>query len=48
MEIVIIEHNLALALADRVLALEQGAVFHERPARRLLTDLDYRKTILWL
>ena len=36
------------ALADRVFALERGAVFHEGPARRLLEDLDYRKQILWL
>ncbi|KPK06274.1 MAG: ABC transporter [Betaproteobacteria bacterium SG8_39] len=48
--IVIVEHNLdlVLALADRVFALERGAVFHEGPAQRLLTDLDYRKQILWL
>ncbi|HLB16163.1 MAG TPA: branched-chain amino acid ABC transporter ATP-binding protein/permease [Burkholderiales bacterium] len=48
--IVIVEHNLdlVLALADRVFALERGAVFHEGPAGPLLTDLDYRKRILWL
>jgi ABC-type branched-subunit amino acid transport system ATPase component/ABC-type branched-subunit amino acid transport system permease subunit len=48
--IVIVEHNLdlVLALADRVFALERGAVFHEGPAEPLLTDLDYRKQILWL
>jgi len=48
--IVIVEHNLdlVLALADRVYALERGAVFHEGPAEPLLTDLDYRKKILWL
>lgn len=48
--IVIVEHNLdlVLALADRVFALERGAVFHEGPASPLLTDLDYRKKILWL
>ena len=48
--IVIVEHNLdlVLALADRVYALERGAVFHEGPAAPLLTDLDYRKKILWL
>jgi ABC-type branched-subunit amino acid transport system ATPase component len=47
---VIVEHNLdlVLALADRVFALERGAVFHEGPARPLLTDLEYRKKILWL
>jgi ABC-type branched-subunit amino acid transport system ATPase component len=48
--IVIVEHNLdlVLALADRVFALERGAVFHEGAAEPLLTDLDYRKRILWL
>jgi len=48
--IVIVEHNLdlVLALADRVFALERGAVFHQGPAAPLLTDLDYRKQILWL
>ncbi len=48
--ILIVEHNLdlVLALADRVFALEHGAVFHEGPAQPLLTDLDYRKKILWL
>jgi ABC-type branched-subunit amino acid transport system ATPase component/ABC-type branched-subunit amino acid transport system permease subunit len=48
--IVIVEHNLdlVLALADRVFALERGAVFHEGPAAPLLTDLNYRKKILWL
>jgi ABC-type branched-subunit amino acid transport system ATPase component len=48
--IVIVEHNLdlVLALADRVFALERGAVFHEGPAQPLLTDIDYRKKILWL
>jgi ABC-type branched-subunit amino acid transport system ATPase component/ABC-type branched-subunit amino acid transport system permease subunit len=48
--IVIVEHNLdlVLALADRVFALERGAVFHQGPAEPLLHDLDYRKRILWL
>jgi branched-chain amino acid transport system ATP-binding protein len=48
--IVIVEHNLdlVLALADRVFALERGSVFHTGPAEPLLTDLDYRKKILWL
>jgi ABC-type branched-subunit amino acid transport system ATPase component/ABC-type branched-subunit amino acid transport system permease subunit len=48
--ILIVEHNLdlVLALADRVFALERGAVFHQGPAERLLTDLEYRKQILWL
>jgi len=48
--ILIVEHNLdvVLALADRVFALERGAVFHEGPAAPLLTALVYRKKILWL
>ena len=48
--VIIVEHNLdlVLALADRVYAMEQGAVFHEGPASDLLHDLDYRKKILWL
>ncbi len=48
--IVIVEHNLdlVLTLADRVFALERGAVFHQGPAAPLLTDLEYRKKILWL
>ncbi len=50
LSIVIVEHNLdlVLALADRVFALERGAVFHQGPASPLLTDLNYRKKILWL
>jgi ABC-type branched-subunit amino acid transport system ATPase component/ABC-type branched-subunit amino acid transport system permease subunit len=48
--IVIVEHNLdlVLALADRVFALERGAVFHQGLAEPLLNNLDYRKKILWL
>jgi branched-chain amino acid transport system ATP-binding protein len=48
--IVIVEHNLdlVLALADRVFALERGAVFHQGPAQPLLNHFDYRKQILWL
>jgi ABC-type branched-subunit amino acid transport system ATPase component len=48
--IIIVEHNLdlVLALSDRVFALERGAVFHQGPAAPLLTNLDYRKEILWL
>jgi ABC-type branched-subunit amino acid transport system ATPase component len=48
--IIIVEHNLdlVLALADRVFALERGAVFHEGPSERLLVDLEYRKQVLWL
>ncbi|MFT5643700.1 MAG: branched-chain amino acid transport system ATP-binding protein [Janthinobacterium sp.] len=48
-----VEHNLdlVLALADRVFALARGAVFYQRPAEPLLTDLTdltYSKQILWL
>jgi branched-chain amino acid transport system ATP-binding protein len=48
--IVIVEHNLnpVVALADRVFALERGAVFHQGAAGPLLADLDYRGRILWL
>lgn len=50
MSVVIVEHNLdlVLALADRAFALERGAVFHQGPAAPLLTDINYRKQILWL
>ena len=48
--IIIVEHNLdlVLALADRVFALDRGAVIHQGPAAPLLTDLAYRKKILWV
>lgn len=48
--IIIVEHNLdlVLALADRVYALENGQVFHEGGAEALLTDMDYRKKVLWI
>jgi branched-chain amino acid transport system ATP-binding protein len=48
--IIIVEHNLdlVLALADRVFVLERGAVFHHGPAEPLLSDLAYRKKVLWL
>jgi branched-chain amino acid transport system ATP-binding protein len=48
--IIIVEHNLdlVLALADRVFALERGATIHQGPAAPLLTDLAYRKKILWV
>jgi ABC-type branched-subunit amino acid transport system ATPase component len=50
LSVLIVEHNLdlVLALADRVFALEQGAVFHEGQSAPLLNDLGYRKKILWL
>ena len=37
-----------LTLRPAVAPLERGAVFHQGPAAPLLTDLDYRKKILWL
>src|ERR1700745_1027685 len=45
LSVVIVEHNLdlVLELADRVFVLERGAVFHDGPAKPLLTDLNYRK-----
>jgi ABC-type branched-subunit amino acid transport system ATPase component/ABC-type branched-subunit amino acid transport system permease subunit len=48
--LLIVEHNLdlVLALADRVFAIEQGAMFHQGAAAPLLNDLEYRKQILWL
>ena len=48
--IIIVEHNLdlVLALADRVFALERGAVFHSGPSSPLLNDLSYRKQVLWI
>jgi ABC-type branched-subunit amino acid transport system ATPase component/ABC-type branched-subunit amino acid transport system permease subunit len=48
--IVIVEHNLdlVLSLADRVFALERGAVFHQGPAQPLRDNLDYRKQVLWI
>jgi ABC-type branched-subunit amino acid transport system ATPase component len=48
--IVIVDHNLdlVLALADRVFALERGAVFHSGQSKPLLDDLSYRKQILWI
>jgi ABC-type branched-subunit amino acid transport system ATPase component len=48
--IIIVEHNLdlVLALADRVFALERGAVFHAGPSAPLLNDLSYRKQVLWI
>jgi ABC-type branched-subunit amino acid transport system ATPase component/ABC-type branched-subunit amino acid transport system permease subunit len=48
--VIIVEHHLdlVLALADRVVALERGSVFHQGPAEPLLRDIAYRKKILWL
>ena len=48
--ILIIEHHLdlVLALADRAYVLDRGQVSHEGPAQPLLTDLEFRKQVLWL
>jgi len=35
-------------MKHRVFALERGAVFHTGPAAPLLSDIAYRKRILWL
>jgi branched-chain amino acid transport system ATP-binding protein/branched-chain amino acid transport system permease protein len=37
-----------LSLADRVFALERGAIFHQGPSEPLLRDIEYRKRILWV
>ena len=48
--ILIIEHHLdlVLSLADRAYVLDRGYVSHEGPAQPLLTDLEFRKQVLWL
>lgn len=48
--IFIIEHDLdlVLALADHAYVLDRGHVSHAGPAEPLLTDLDFRKRVLWL
>ena len=48
--IFIIEHDLdlVLALADHAYVLDRGHVSHEGPAEPLLTDIDFRKQVLWL
>ncbi len=48
--ILIIEHDLdlVLALADRAYVLDRGHVSHAGPAEPLLTDLAFRKQVLWL
>ena len=47
--ILIIEHDLdlVLALADRAYVLDRGRVSHAGPAGPLLTDLEFRKKVLW-
>ena len=48
--LLVIEHHLdlVLSLADRAYVLDRGHVSHEGPAEPLLTDLEYRKQVLWL
>ncbi len=48
--ILIIEHHLdlVLSLADNAYVLDRGFVSHEGPAEPLLTDLEFRKKVLWL
>ncbi len=48
--ILIIEHDLdlVLALADRAYVLDRGRVSHSGPAQPLLTDLAFRKAVLWV
>jgi len=48
--IVIVDHHLdlALALSDRTVALERGAVTHIGPSAELSRDIDLRRKVLWL
>jgi ABC-type branched-subunit amino acid transport system ATPase component len=48
--IVIVDHHLdlALALSDRTVALERGAVTHTGPSRVLAEDLELRRQVLWM
>ena len=48
--IVIVDHHLdlALALSDKTVALERGAVIHTGPSAALRDDLDLRRKVLWL
>ena len=48
--ILIVDHHLdlALALSDRTVALERGAVTHVGPSAALSRDLDLRRRVLWL
>jgi len=47
--ILIVEHHLdtVLSLADRAVVLERGRVTHIGPAAPLLSDLDFRREVLW-
>ena len=48
--ILIVDHHLdlALALSDRTVALERGAVTHVGPSAALSRDLELRRKVLWL
>jgi ABC-type branched-subunit amino acid transport system ATPase component len=48
--IVIVDHHLdlALALSDRTVVLERGAVQHRGPSAALSADLELRRQVLWL
>jgi branched-chain amino acid transport system ATP-binding protein len=48
--IIIVDHHLdlALALSDKTVALERGAVIHTGPSAALRDDLDLRRKVLWL
>lgn len=48
--IIIVDHHLdlALALSDKTVALERGAVIHTGPSADLRDDLDLRRKVLWL
>ncbi|MDP2640667.1 MAG: branched-chain amino acid ABC transporter ATP-binding protein/permease [Betaproteobacteria bacterium] len=48
--ILIFEHDLdlVLALADRAFVLDRGHVSHTGPAEPLLSDIEFRKLVVWL
>jgi ABC-type branched-subunit amino acid transport system ATPase component len=48
--LVVVDHHLdlALALSDRTVVLERGAVTWSGPSRALRDDLELRRTVLWL
>lgn len=48
--IIIVDHNLdlALAISDRTIALERGAVMHSGPSKDLRDNQDLRRKVLWL
>jgi ABC-type branched-subunit amino acid transport system ATPase component len=48
--ILLVEHHLdlVLSLADRAYVLDRGRISHAGPAAPLLTDLEFRRKVLWL